>query len=96
MISNWFKHCVVSAVYCVVLASFVLVSSASSATPIQNIVLVHGAFADGSGWQPVYEILVRHGYHVTLVQEPLTSLKEDVAATPHPRPTGRSLCPGRA
>ena len=81
MISNWFKHCVVSAVYCVVLASFVLVSSASSATPIRNIVLVHGAFVDGSGWKPVYEILLRHGYHVTLVQEPLTSLKEDVAAT---------------
>jgi len=48
---------------------------------IKNIVLVHGAFVDGSGWQPVYNILVRDGYHVTLVQEPLTSLEEDVAAT---------------
>jgi pimeloyl-ACP methyl ester carboxylesterase len=43
-------------------------------------VLVHGAFVDGSGWQPVYEILVHDGYYVTLVQQPLTSLEEDVAA----------------
>jgi pimeloyl-ACP methyl ester carboxylesterase len=53
---------------------------AASALPIKNIVLVHGAFVDGSGWKPVYEILVRDGYAVTVVQEPLTSLEEDVAA----------------
>jgi pimeloyl-ACP methyl ester carboxylesterase len=47
---------------------------------IENIVLVHGAFVDGSGWQSVYEILVADGYHVTLVQEPLTSLEDDVRA----------------
>jgi len=50
-------------------------------TPIRNIVLVHGAFADGSGWRGVYDILVRDGYHVTLVQQPLTSFEADVAAT---------------
>src|ERR1700761_5308588 len=51
------------------------------ATPIKNIVLVHGAWVDGSGWKPVYDILTKDGYHVTLVQEPLTSLDDDVAAT---------------
>jgi pimeloyl-ACP methyl ester carboxylesterase len=51
------------------------------AEPIKNIVLVHGAWVDGSGWKPVYEILARDGYHVSVVQEPLTSLPDDVAAT---------------
>lgn len=43
--------------------------------------LVHGAFADGSGWRPVYDILRRDGYRVTIVQEPLTGLDSDIAAT---------------
>lgn len=47
---------------------------------IKNIVLVHGAFVDGSGWKPVYNILIKAGYHVTIVQQPLTSLNNDVAA----------------
>ncbi|MGH9884897.1 MAG: alpha/beta fold hydrolase [bacterium] len=47
----------------------------------KNIVLVHGAWVDGSGWKPVYEILTSHGYTVTVVQEPLTSFADDVAAT---------------
>ncbi len=62
-------------------SSVVLASSALAAPAIKNVVLVHGAFVDGSGWQPVYDILTKDGYHVTLVQEPLTSLEEDVAAT---------------
>ncbi|MDR5773626.1 MULTISPECIES: alpha/beta hydrolase [unclassified Caballeronia] len=49
--------------------------------PVKNIVLVHGAWVDGSGWQPVYDILKKDGYHVSIVQEPLTSLDDDVAAT---------------
>ena len=49
--------------------------------PIKNIVLVHGAFADGSGWRALYEILTKKGYHVTVVQNPLSSLEDDVAAT---------------
>jgi pimeloyl-ACP methyl ester carboxylesterase len=48
---------------------------------IRNIVLVHGAWADGSGWKAVYDILVKDGYHVSIVQEPETSFQEDVAAT---------------
>jgi pimeloyl-ACP methyl ester carboxylesterase len=64
-------------------------SSTVGATPdgitedrsIRNVVLVHGAFADGSGWRPVYENLTSRGYTVTIVQIPLTSLADDVAAT---------------
>ena len=48
---------------------------------IRNIVLVHGAWADGSGWKGVYDILVKDGYNVSVVQEPETSFKDDVAAT---------------
>jgi pimeloyl-ACP methyl ester carboxylesterase len=48
---------------------------------IHNIVLVHGAWADGSGWKGVYDILVNDGYNVSIVQEPETSFREDVAAT---------------
>lgn len=48
---------------------------------VQNIVLVHGAWVDGSGWRPVYEILTHAGYKVSVVQEPLTSFDADVAAT---------------
>jgi len=47
----------------------------------KNIVLVHGAFADGSGWRGVYDDLTKRGYRVTIVQNPLTSLADDVAAT---------------
>src|SRR5258708_36482879 len=46
-----------------------------------NIVLVHGALVDGSGWRAVYEVLKKEGYRVSIVQEPLTSLDDDVAAT---------------
>ncbi|HEY6304687.1 MAG TPA: alpha/beta hydrolase [Terriglobales bacterium] len=48
---------------------------------VRNIVLVHGAWADGSGWRGVYDILVKDGYNVSIVQEPETSFKEDLAAT---------------
>ena len=48
---------------------------------MKNIVLVHGAWADGSGWKGVYDNLVRDGFNVTIVQEPETSFREDVAAT---------------
>jgi len=47
---------------------------------VRNIVLVHGAWADGSGWKGVYDILVKDGYNVSIVQEPETSFTEDVAA----------------
>src|SRR5882757_5909449 len=61
---------------------FVGVSSVAAQTPVvKNIVIVHGAFADGSGWKAVYTILTKKGYHVTIVQNPLTSLEDDVEAT---------------
>lgn len=46
-----------------------------------SVVLVHGAFADGSGWRGVYDDLTARGYRVAIVQNPLTSLKDDVDAT---------------
>jgi pimeloyl-ACP methyl ester carboxylesterase len=48
---------------------------------IRNIVLVHGAFVDGSGWQGVYDHLTADGYRVAVVQNPTLSLAGDVAAT---------------
>lgn len=48
---------------------------------VKNVVLVHGAFVDGSGWRGVYDQLTKRGYRVTVVQNPLTSLEDDVAAT---------------
>ena len=68
----------------IVLGAFLLISSASvnaQTKPVKNIVIVHGAFADASGWEAVYHILVKDGYNVTLVQNPTSSLAEDVAAT---------------
>lgn len=48
---------------------------------INNVVLVHGGFVDGSGWEQVYKLLSAKGYNVTIVQNPTTSLAADVAAT---------------
>ena len=56
-------------------------SAQSEKGRVRNIVLVHGAWADGSGWKGVYDILIKDGYKVNIVQEPETSFKEDVAAT---------------
>lgn len=62
------------------LAMAVAAGPAASANAIKNVVLVHGAWADGTGWRPVYEILVKDGFNVSIVQNPLTSLADDVAA----------------
>jgi len=48
---------------------------------MKNIVLVHGGFVDGSGWEGVYNILKKDGYDVSIVQNPTISLKDDVAVT---------------
>src|SRR6202161_2158732 len=72
-----------------VLAGTVGVATALSATaqaqmqqkPVKNILLVHGAFADGSSWSKVIPILEARGFHVVAVQHPLTSLEDDVNAT---------------
>jgi pimeloyl-ACP methyl ester carboxylesterase len=77
-ITNNLKNSFASAAAFLVLAG---TASPVLAAPVKNIVLVHGAFVDGSGWKPVYDILVKDGYGVTVVQDPLTSLEEDVAAT---------------
>ncbi len=53
----------------------------ADAQTIKNVVLVHGAFADGSGYKALYETLTKKGYNVTVVQNPLSSLEADVAAT---------------
>jgi pimeloyl-ACP methyl ester carboxylesterase len=66
----------------VMITALMLASTALSAqTPVKNIVLVHGAFADGSGWEGVYKILKKRGYHVSIVGNPNTSLTNDADAT---------------
>jgi pimeloyl-ACP methyl ester carboxylesterase len=57
------------------------VSAQNDEHRIRNIVLVHGAWADGSGWKGVYDLLVKDGYNVSIVQEPETTFKDDVTAT---------------
>jgi pimeloyl-ACP methyl ester carboxylesterase len=72
---------------CVALATVVVAANpaaevrAAGTEAVKNIVLVHGANTDGSGWRGVYDILKRDGYHVSVVQQPLTGLADDVAAT---------------
>jgi pimeloyl-ACP methyl ester carboxylesterase len=65
-----------------IVAAFALVSTIAPARaePLKNIVLVHGAWVDASGWKPIYDILTKDGFHVTMVQEPETSFADDVAA----------------
>ena len=69
----------------VLMGGAVLAAAAQSAEPpngaARNIVLVHGAFVDQSSWKPVADILLKKGYNVTLVENPLTSLAADVDAT---------------
>jgi pimeloyl-ACP methyl ester carboxylesterase len=63
-------------------ASFAaLLAGPVMAAPVKNIVLVHGAWADGSGWRGVYDILTKDGYHVSVVANPDTGIADDVAAT---------------
>lgn len=81
-----------------------LVLAACSSTPVmkgnqvKNVVLVHGAWADGSGWQRVHDILRSRGYAVSVVQNPLTSLADDVAAVDRvlARQDGPSLLVGHS
>ena len=54
---------------------------ALAAPPVKNIVLVHGAWADGSGWKGVYDILVKDGFNVSVVANPDTGIPDDLAAT---------------
>jgi pimeloyl-ACP methyl ester carboxylesterase len=63
-----------------------------------NIVLVHGAFVDQTSWKPVADILTKKGYNVTLVENPLTSLADDVDATKKAlaAQTGRTVLVGHS
>jgi pimeloyl-ACP methyl ester carboxylesterase len=66
----------------VILASPLIAALAPIAqSAVMSVVLVHGSFADGSGWKPVTDILERDGYAVQVVQEPLTGFAADVLAT---------------
>lgn len=64
----------------IALAATMLFAGATQAATIHNVVLVHGAYADGSSWSEVIPRLQAEGLHVTAVQNPLTSLDDDVAA----------------
>lgn len=74
-----FKSQLVTAVFALASTFVVSVSQAAEATP--SVVIVHGAFADGSDWAKVVPYLQAEGVAVTVVQNPLTSLTDDVAAT---------------
>lgn len=58
-----------------------LVATKAHAANVKSVILVHGGFVDGSGWQGVYDILKKDGYDVTIVQNPTISLADDVAVT---------------
>jgi pimeloyl-ACP methyl ester carboxylesterase len=64
-----------------VLFSLTSAAAPARAEPLRNIVLVHGAWVDASGWKPVYDLLTKDGFKVTMVQEPETSFADDVTAT---------------
>jgi pimeloyl-ACP methyl ester carboxylesterase len=74
-----FKACLKFSLFFALLFNLT-VSKAQQPGAIKNIVLVHGAFVDGSGWKPVYDILVKKGYHVSIVQQPLTAFADDINA----------------
>jgi pimeloyl-ACP methyl ester carboxylesterase len=74
-VKNYFKSLVAAAVVAG------LTTAPVAAENVNNIVIVHGAFADGSGWRGVYDELTKRGYSVRIVQNPLTSFEDDVAAT---------------
>jgi len=56
-------------------------AQATATHNVKNIVLVHGGFVDGSGWESVYQLLSKEGYKVTVVQNPTITLADDVAVT---------------
>jgi pimeloyl-ACP methyl ester carboxylesterase len=74
-----------TAIRVALLATFALplrgISQETAGTPIKNVVLVHGAWADGSSWSKLIPLLQAKGLHVVCVQNPLTSFSDDVAAT---------------
>lgn len=75
-----FGLCLATAAFMVALGPG-LEAGAAGVGAVKNIVLVHGVGTDGSAWRAVYDVLKKDGYRVSIVQEPLTGLSEDVAAT---------------
>ena len=73
------KCAVFATLFCAAALSSTLHSQAQQSA-VKNIVLVHGAWADGSGWKGVYNTLVKDGFNVSIVQEPETSFQDDVTA----------------
>ena len=80
---NIFQKAAFAAAAFIAAVSFAGASSAAGEAPVKarNVVLVHGAYADGSSWSKVIPLLQKAGLHVTSVQNPLTSFADDVAAT---------------
>src|SRR5467141_4398255 len=66
---------------CVLGFGGIVIAQTSTSAAVKNIVLVHGGFVDGSGWEGVYKILKKDGYTVSIVQNPTISLAADVAVT---------------
>ena len=62
-------------------AALAAMSQTSAPRNVKNIVLIHGGFVDGSGWEGVYNTLKKKGYNITVVQNPTLSLADDVAVT---------------
>src|SRR3977135_4536283 len=83
-VRNYFRT---AATHCGILSLFVLgfggsvVAQTAPTAAVKNVVLVHGGFVDGSGWEEVYKILKKDGYTVSVVQNPTISLADDVAVT---------------
>src|SRR5437763_13641604 len=77
------KQLALAALTVLVIAVSILALVQAQSTPqgVKNIVLVHGAYADGSSWTTVIPVLQAKGYNVIAVQNPLTSLSDDVAVT---------------
>jgi pimeloyl-ACP methyl ester carboxylesterase len=77
---NSMKHIILGALIAMATVSSAAAQSRANDKPV-SIVLVHGAFVDGSGWKAVYDILTRDGYEVLVVQNPTVTLDGDVEAT---------------
>src|SRR5262245_66278795 len=76
-----FETCSMKRLILAIIAGTALTAPFPAHAAVKTVVLVHGAFADGSGWKPVADILQNHGYSVRVVQEPETSFAADIAAT---------------
>src|SRR5689334_6555169 len=76
-----FNVCFLAIVASMLAYQEVFMSQASATGGVKNVVLVHGGFVDGSGWQGVYDTLKKNGYAVSIVQNPTISLADDVAVT---------------